>query len=93
VIVARRALVLLAVIVCVVVTAGGAAAQDPEGTATTAVPSPPQIIPRPDSGTQPQEAGDRGGTLQLGLLTLLVVVIAGVVLVLVRQSQRARGNG
>ncbi len=51
------------------------------------------IIPRPNSGSAPQEAGDRGGALQLGLLALLVVAIGGTVLVLVRQSRRARPGG
>jgi hypothetical protein len=48
------------------------------------------IIPRPNSGNPPAEAGDRGGSLQLALLGLILVVIATVVGVVVRQSRRAR---
>ena len=55
--------------------AGPASAQDP-GTSSTTVAVPSQeIVPQPNSGSAPQEAGDRGGALQLGLLALLVVVI------------------
>lgn len=35
-----------------------------------------QIIPKPNSGTAPQDAGDRGGALQLTLLGLLVLFFA-----------------
>lgn len=70
---------------------GPASAQDPS-TTTTAVEVPAQdIVPQPDSGTPPDEAGDRGGALQLGLLALVVVTIGGAVYGLVRQSRRARG--
>ncbi|MDE0803604.1 MAG: hypothetical protein OSA99_09805 [Acidimicrobiales bacterium] len=50
------------------------------------------IIPRPDSGTEPEDAGDRGGALQTVLFVVMlggVVVIAGLV---VRESRRARAN-
>ena len=90
----RRALALLAALACVVVLAVPVAAQDPTTTTSTTVAVPSQdIIPRPNSGSEPQEAGDRGGTLQLGLLALVVVAIGGTVLVLVRQSRRARAGG
>jgi hypothetical protein len=35
-----------------------------------------QIIPKPNSGAAPQDAGDRGGALQLALLGLLVLFFA-----------------
>jgi hypothetical protein len=53
--------------------------------------SVPHIIPRPNSGHAPEDAGDRGGALQLGLLGLVVVALAGGGLHVVRQSRRARG--
>lgn len=58
-------------------------------TTTDQVPTN-DIVPKPNSGAPPNEAGDRGGALQLGLLGLVVVVIAAVVAMLVRQSRRAR---
>lgn len=83
----------LAALVCVVAVAIPAGGQEPTTSSTApAVPSQ-DMIPRPNSGSAPQEAGDRGGALQLGLLALLVVAIGGTVLVLVRQSRRARAGG
>ena len=83
----------LGALACVVILGGPAGAQEPDTTTTLAPGAEaPHIIPRPNSGAEPQEAGDRGGALQLGLLGLLVVVICGAVLVVVRQSQRARSD-
>jgi hypothetical protein len=67
------------------------AAQDP-GTTTTSLPQVPtqEIVPQPNTGTAPEDAGDRGGALQLTLLGLVVVAIGGAVVVVVRQSRRAR---
>jgi hypothetical protein len=71
-----------------------AAAQDPGSTTSITTGAPTQdIVPEPNSGEAPSEAGDRGGALQLGLLTLVVLAIAGAVAILVRQSRRARGLG
>lgn len=47
----------------------------------------PNIVPDPNSGTAPADAGDRGGWAQLALLGLLVAAIVGIVLVV------ARGGG
>ncbi len=50
------------------------------------------IIPRPDSGVEPEDAGDRGGALQT---LVFVVVVGGVVLIgglVVRESRRARSE-
>jgi hypothetical protein len=69
---------------------GGAAwAQDTGGDNKPDVPVQ-HIIPRPNSGQKPEDAGDRGGALQLALLGLVVVVLAGGTLHVVRQSRRAR---
>jgi hypothetical protein len=94
-VIGRRLLAALAVAVCVLCLASPAVAQDTDPTTTSSLPvlAPPEMIPRPNSGTPPHEAGDRGGALQLGLLALVVVAIGGGVLVLVRQSRRARGEG
>jgi hypothetical protein len=89
---ARRALLLLAVVVTALALAGPAAAQDPVTSTTVGVPAQ-DIVPEPNSGTAPSEAGDRGGALQLGVLGLVVVVIGGAVLGLVRQSRHARAVG
>lgn len=62
-------------------------------TATTIVVQPvPHIVPRPNSGSSPSEAGDRGGALQLGILALVVAVIGTAVAHLVRQSRRSRST-
>ncbi len=66
-------------------------AQEP-GTTTTSLPQVPtqEIVPQPNAGAAPDEAGDRGGALQLACSALVVVAIGGVVVVVVRQSRRAR---
>jgi uncharacterized protein HemX len=48
------------------------------------------IVPQPNSGQAPEEAGDRGGALQLLILAVLVVAVGGAVLHLRRQSRRVR---
>jgi hypothetical protein len=62
---------------------------------TTTLPLPevsvPHIIPRPNSGHAPTDAGDRGGALQLTVLGVVVVALAAGVLHVVRQSRQARG--
>jgi hypothetical protein len=91
--VARPALLALAVVVTALALAGPAAAQDPTGSTTTVGVPAQDIIPEPDAGAPPSEAGDRGGALQLGVLGLVVLAIAGAVLALVRQSRHARAVG
>jgi hypothetical protein len=53
----------------------------------------PDIVPRPNSGRAPTEAGDRGGALQLLLPAVLLAAVGGGVLHLTRQSRRARAEG
>ena len=48
------------------------------------------IIPRPNSGTEPHDAGDRGGALQLAVLGAIVVGVSLVVTLAVRESRRNR---
>jgi hypothetical protein len=59
----------------------------------TAVPGQ-DIIPDPNSGQAPEEAGDRGGALQLLLLVLIVVglgVIAWRIAVSARRHETSSG--
>lgn len=70
--------------------APAAAAQAPPSS-TGEVPTQ-EIVPKPNSGTPPSEAGDRGGALQLGVLALVVAGVGLAVLHLRRQSQRARAG-
>jgi len=94
----RRTLLLLIVFALAFGAPAPTRAQEPSpgssATATTSVGElpPAHIIPRPNSGAAPQEPGDRGGALQLGLLALVVAVIGGAVTNLVRQSRRARAG-
>jgi uncharacterized protein HemX len=89
--VVRRLLLVLALLAAVSAPRP-AAAQDPGSTTSITAGAPTQdIVPEPNSGEAPSEAGDRGGALQLGLLALVLLVIAGAVGLLVRQSRRARG--
>ena len=86
---------LVAVALLAVAThAAPAAAQEPGSTTTTTLSEVPiqHIIPEPNTGEEPHEAGDRGGALQLGLLALLVVTFGGAIAVVVRQSRRARAG-
>jgi uncharacterized protein HemX len=65
-------------------------AQDEPTTTSVAELPPANIIPRPNSGHAPTEAGDRGGALQLGLLALGVLALSGGAFHVWRQSRRAR---
>jgi hypothetical protein len=73
--------------------AGPAAGQEdpPAGATTEDTPVPARdIIPRPDSGTPPGEAGDRGGALQIAVFAAIVAGVCGIVALIVRDSRRAR---
>ena len=48
------------------------------------------IIPEPNSGQQPEEAGDRGGALQIVVFVLIVAGVGGIVAMFVRESRRNR---
>jgi hypothetical protein len=62
-----------------------------DGTTTSTVPGPVDgIIPRPNSGAEPTEAGDRGGALQVAVLVAIVVGVGVIVALVVRESRRAR---
>jgi hypothetical protein len=48
------------------------------------------IIPLPNSGRAPEEAGDRGGALQILVFVLIVAGVGGIVTMIVRESRRNR---
>lgn len=66
-------------------------AGDPAGEATpgTGVPTE-DIIPEPNSGRAPSEAGDRGGILQIALLLGIVAAVGGIGAKVAHDSRRAR---
>ncbi len=51
------------------------------------------IIPLPNSGHEPTEAGDRGGALQILVLVLMVGGVGGIVALAARDVRRARRPG
>jgi len=48
------------------------------------------IIPLPNSGREPSDAGDRGGALQILLLVAIVAGVGGATAMVVRESRRNR---
>jgi hypothetical protein len=87
----RMLVVALAVLLSLGVLATPAGGQDAGTTTTTIGQVPTQdIVPAPNQGAEPEDAGDRGGALQLGLLALLVGAVGTVVVMVIRQSRRAR---
>jgi hypothetical protein len=85
----------------VAVAAGGsvpAAAQQPEDDpdgdpSTDDAPLPGQeMIPEPNSGRPPSDAGDRGGALQGVVLLLIVIGVGGIAALALRESRRARAR-
>ncbi|MFP3902445.1 MAG: hypothetical protein ACLFXM_16440, partial [Acidimicrobiia bacterium] len=69
----------------------GAGADDTagEGAPGTGVPTE-DIIPEPNSGRPPSEAGDRGGILQIALLLGIVAAVGGIGAKVAHDSRRAR---
>jgi uncharacterized membrane protein len=60
---------------------------------TDDTPVPAQdIIPEPNSGRAPDDAGDRGGVLQGVVFLLILVGVGGVVALAVRESRRKRSR-
>lgn len=87
---ALHALLASAVVVVLAVGSGvptaTVGAQEPPSTGMTTQ----DIVPKPNSGSAPDEAGDRGGALQLLLPVVIAGALGGAVLHLRRQSRRAR---
>jgi hypothetical protein len=75
---------------------GGDGRDSPPPTPPTSVTEPDAqvpdegIIPEPDSGRPPEEAGDRGGALQLAVLGLIVLGVGLIAAQVVRQARRNR---
>jgi hypothetical protein len=67
---------------------------DPDGDPSTDdAPLPGQdMIPEPNSGRPPRDAGDRGGALQGVVLLLIVVGVGGIAALAVRESRRDRAR-
>jgi hypothetical protein len=79
-------------------TASPASAGDPESsvsasTTTTVVGQDDGgIIPRPNSGHEPEDAGDRGGSLQILVFGLVLAGMAAIALLAVRDSRKAKAR-
>jgi len=86
------ALVLAAGLSTAAAAVGPVAVGAQEATTTTSVVKGGDMIPRPGSGRAPEDAGDRGGSLQSALFVALVLAVAGGGALLVRQSRRARAE-
>lgn len=80
--------VVAAVLLIALVLSMGVAAMAQDATDSPAG----EIIPKPDSGAEPEEAGDRGGSLQVLLLGLIAVAITGMAIYVSRQSRSARAD-
>ena len=72
----------------------GAGGDDGPGADTTDVtPVPSQhIIPRPDSGRAPTDAGDRGGGLQILVFVALVAGVGTIGALALRDMRRSRAR-
>lgn len=69
----------------------GSSADDDGATNGTVQPAPvDDIIPKPNSGREPTEAGDRGGALQALVFALIVVGVGVIVAMIVREARRNR---
>jgi hypothetical protein len=50
------------------------------------------IVPQPNSGREPDEAGDRGGALQVLVLALMLGGVGGIVALAARDVRRTRAR-
>jgi hypothetical protein len=76
------------------VTAVAQPADDPDGDPSTDdAPVPEQdMIPEPNSGRAPTDAGDRGGALQALVLLSIAIGVGGIAVLAVRESRRAQAR-
>ncbi len=51
-----------------------------------------RIIPRPNSGREPESPSDRGGWLQLSVLGVMSAGVTLIIVLVVRESRKARGG-
>lgn len=97
---ARVVVVALAVLVAMIVATAlvasviddGKPADPPVTAEGEELYSSPAIIPKPNSGEAPDEAGDRGGWAQLALLGMIVLALGGIGFAVARGSRRSRAN-
>jgi hypothetical protein len=94
----------IAALLALVVTAGLAVAAGDHGTPVGAQTGPSttleemrdgnlgRIIPRPNSGAEPESPSDRGGWLQLSVLGVMVVGVALIGGLVVRESRKAKAD-
>jgi hypothetical protein len=86
----------LLVVAVVVATSGPPASagrgqeRDSDTTVATQVPTR-DIIPAPNEGVAPRDAGDRGGAAQLALVAAIVGGLAVIAVLAVRDARGARG--
>jgi uncharacterized protein HemX len=88
------AIVLSGVLLALAVTIGGSAAvlaQEQPATTTTP-PANPGIVIKPNTGSAPTDAGDRGGALQSALFVIVVAGIGVIGYLIVRESRKARAS-
>jgi hypothetical protein len=74
-------------------SAAGPRQQPPtdDGTTTTVTAVPGgDIVPEPGTGRAPQDAGDRGGGLQIALLVIIVAAIGSLAMLARREMRRSR---
>lgn len=76
-----------AVAIVLLVCVGAAWAGEPTG--TTAVADAPQMIPEPNQGHAPRDAGERGGAAQLAVLAVVAGGLAIIVTLVMRESRRS----
>lgn len=86
--------VVLMTLALAVVTVPPAAAQsDPAPSSTTStMPESQGIIPEPNVGVSPQDAGDRGGALQTTVFVLMLAGVGAIGWRVVRESRRVRAG-
>lgn len=83
------AVILLTAAVLVAPSASTVAAQEDE-TTTTSIPESGHIIPEPNSGVAPTDAGDRGGALQTVVFAVVIAGVGAIGMLVVRESRKAR---
>jgi hypothetical protein len=94
--VTRRAhgLALVGVFAVALALVGGDAAAGPAVGETTTSVGPevegPDIVPEPNRGARPSEAGDRGGAAQLALAVGIAVALGVIATLAVRDARRSR---
>ena len=86
------ALLALVLAVALVIVPAPPAAWAADDTTTTSLVPTRDIIPRPNTGVAPSDAGDRGGGLQTAIFLGIIVVVVGAGWYLVGQSRKARAE-